>query len=218
MALFPQSLDEIDFWDLDMFTRRRSSPGLVAFAAGSAGVVSRPRRQRPLLVRDALRRRPCRPRRSPSLSALRRRDHIEPRVGWNAAASAVDAWHGSAPAHPVAQGCLAQLHASGDLPPGRPASQLADDYLDEVADKQDVDFVTAVAHPIPAAIALSMLGVPQEDWDRLAELEHLTVTDSDPECVEVPHRRYRRDRGHAGFERLLQWHSPMNGGPTRVTT
>jgi cytochrome P450 len=53
--------------------------------------------------------------------------------------------------------------------------RVADDYLDEVADKKEVDFVTAIAHPIPAAIALSMLGVPKGDWDHLAKLEHITV-------------------------------------------
>ena len=50
-----------------------------------------------------------------------------------------------------------------------------------MAQKQEVDFVSEVAHRIPAAIALSLMGVPEQDWDRLAELEHITVTGTDPE-------------------------------------
>jgi cytochrome P450 len=61
--------------------------------------------------------------------------------------------------------------------------RIAADYLDEVADQQDVDFVASVAHPIPAAIALALLGVPKEDWTRLADLEHMTLAGIDPERV-----------------------------------
>src|SRR5256885_112277 len=53
--------------------------------------------------------------------------------------------------------------------------------LREAAQKRDIDFVTDIAHRIPAAIALSLLGVPEKHWDRLAELEHATVTSEDPE-------------------------------------
>jgi cholest-4-en-3-one 26-monooxygenase len=61
--------------------------------------------------------------------------------------------------------------------------------LEEVADKREVDFVTEVAHRIPAAIALSLMGVPEADWDRMAELEHLSVTGgSDPEFTGAQER------------------------------
>jgi cholest-4-en-3-one 26-monooxygenase len=53
--------------------------------------------------------------------------------------------------------------------------------LDEAADKREIDFVVDIAHRIPAAIAFALMGVPEERWDRLAELEHMTVTSSDPE-------------------------------------
>jgi cytochrome P450 len=53
--------------------------------------------------------------------------------------------------------------------------------LDEAVEKRDVDFVTDVAHRIPAAVTFRLLDVPEDDWDRLAELEHRTVTSSDPE-------------------------------------
>src|SRR4051812_8637038 len=53
--------------------------------------------------------------------------------------------------------------------------------VDEAAEKREVDFVTDIAHRIPAAIAFSLMGVPEEKWDRLAELEHMTVSSTDPE-------------------------------------
>lgn len=56
--------------------------------------------------------------------------------------------------------------------------------LDQAVEKGEVDFVTDIAHRIPAAIALSLLGVPEEHWDRLAELEHIIVTSEDPEFTE----------------------------------
>jgi cytochrome P450 len=53
--------------------------------------------------------------------------------------------------------------------------------LDEVADRRDIDFVTDVAHRIPAAITFALLDIPEDEWDRLAELEHRTVSSTDPE-------------------------------------
>jgi cytochrome P450 len=53
--------------------------------------------------------------------------------------------------------------------------------IDEALDKGDVDFVNDVAHRIPAEITFLLMGVPESEWDRLAELEHRTVTSSDPE-------------------------------------
>jgi cytochrome P450 len=59
--------------------------------------------------------------------------------------------------------------------------QQARDCLDEVADRRDIDFVTDVAHRIPAAITFALLDIPEAEWDRLAELEHRTVSSTDPE-------------------------------------
>jgi cytochrome P450 len=53
--------------------------------------------------------------------------------------------------------------------------------LDEALERGEVDFVNEVAHRIPAEITFLLMGVPEEEWDRLAELEHRTVTSSDPE-------------------------------------
>lgn len=53
--------------------------------------------------------------------------------------------------------------------------------MDEAADKREVDFVTDIAHRTPAYVTFWLLEVPEEKWDRLAELEHRTVTRDDPE-------------------------------------
>ena len=51
----------------------------------------------------------------------------------------------------------------------------------EAADTRDVDFVTDIAHRIPAFVTFWLLDIPEDRWDRLAELEHRTVTRDDPE-------------------------------------
>ena len=56
--------------------------------------------------------------------------------------------------------------------------------IDQAVEKGEIDFVMDIAHRIPAAIALSLLGVPEEKWDRLAELEHILITPEDPEYTE----------------------------------
>lgn len=57
----------------------------------------------------------------------------------------------------------------------------ARECIDEALERRDIDFVIDVAHQIPARITFWMLDVPEEKWDRLAHLEHNTVTSSDPE-------------------------------------
>ena len=57
----------------------------------------------------------------------------------------------------------------------------ADACMDDVAERGEVDFVTDVAHRIPAAITFALLDVPEADWDRLADLEHRTIARTDPE-------------------------------------
>ena len=60
----------------------------------------------------------------------------------------------------------------------------AREVIDEAADRREVDFVTDVAHQIPARVTFWMLDVPEDRWDRLAHLEHNTVTSSDPEFTQ----------------------------------
>jgi cholest-4-en-3-one 26-monooxygenase len=59
--------------------------------------------------------------------------------------------------------------------------ELAVECVAEAVEKGEVDFVHDVAHRIPAALTFEMLGIPRERWDRLAELEHRTVTRNDPD-------------------------------------
>jgi cytochrome P450 len=184
MALFPESLHEIDFWDLDMFTR--GDPHLAW---------SLLRREAPVWFHD-------RPGGEPFWCVTRYEDvhavFADPRrfssqrgsiaitvgplpEGYSPARSLLDT-------DPPRHGPLRKVISHNFTP--RAISRLEDqlrrfarDCLDNVAEKQDVDFVTEVAHRIPAAIALSLLGVPEQDWDRLAELEHITVTPFDPEVI-----------------------------------
>jgi cytochrome P450 len=70
--------------------------------------------------------------------------------------------------------------------------------LDEVADVREIDFVTEVAHRIPAAVTFALLDIPEDQWDRLAELEHRTVSSTDPEFT---HGEDARDSAaEAGLE------------------
>jgi cholest-4-en-3-one 26-monooxygenase len=60
----------------------------------------------------------------------------------------------------------------------------ASDCMDDAAARGEVDFVTDIAHRIPAAITFALLDVPEADWERLAELEHRTIARSDPEFID----------------------------------
>jgi cholest-4-en-3-one 26-monooxygenase len=65
--------------------------------------------------------------------------------------------------------------------------QLARACLDDVAavaDGRDIDFVTEVAHRIPAAVTFALLDIPEDQWERLAALEHRTVSSTDPEFTD----------------------------------
>lgn len=53
--------------------------------------------------------------------------------------------------------------------------------LEEAADKRDIDFIADIAHRIPAEITFRMMDIPEEKWARLAEIEHLQVTPTEPE-------------------------------------
>jgi cytochrome P450 len=189
MALFPESLGEIDFWDLDMFLDgdphlawsllRREAP--VWFHDRNGGepfwcvtryddvhaVLADPRRFSS--QRDGI--------------WLRSREVLDAPMDGE-----IEPWSVLI-TDPPRHAPLRKVISHNFTP--RAVSRLEDqvrrvagDCLDEVAEKQDVDFVTAVAHRIPAAIALSLMGVPDEDWERLAELEHIITTGGhDPEFI-----------------------------------
>ncbi|MGO8824617.1 MAG: cytochrome P450 [Acidimicrobiales bacterium] len=59
--------------------------------------------------------------------------------------------------------------------------QVTSRCLDRVQEMGRFDFVSEVAHVIPSEVTLSLLGVPQADWVRLADLEHPALTSADPE-------------------------------------
>ena len=160
MALFPESLDEIDFWDLDMYTDgdphlawsllRREAPVWFHDREGSApfwcvtryedihAVLADPvcfsSRQMTLMKEAA--EGPEVPEHLKSILSADPPRHAPLR---------------KVVSHKFTPGAISGLEDQ--------LRRIAGHYLDEVAEKQDVDFVTAVAHPIPAAIALSMPGV-----------------------------------------------------------
>jgi cholest-4-en-3-one 26-monooxygenase len=53
----------------------------------------------------------------------------------------------------------------------------------DAAAKGEVDFVNDIAHRMPAQVTFALLDVPESEWDRLAELEHQTITHADPELA-----------------------------------
>ena len=190
MTLYPQTIDEIDFWDLDMFS-----------AGDPHAAWTILRREAPVWYHD-------RPGGEPFYAVTRyddcRRIHANPDVFSSerdgivlrnadsmamAAAGIANPMDRNKPmihTDPPRYQPLRKLISHNFTP--RPIARLEDQIrsyavtcLEEVAQKQEVDFVSEVAHRIPAAIALSLMGVPEQDWDRLAELEHITVTGTDPE-------------------------------------
>lgn len=56
--------------------------------------------------------------------------------------------------------------------------------IDEAADRRELDFVTDIAHRIPAQVTFWLLDIPEDRWDRLAHCEHNMVSSSDPEFTE----------------------------------
>lgn len=190
MTLHPRSLDEIDFWDLDMFGDGDPHDAWTLL-----------RREAPVWYHD-------RPGGEPFWAVTRYDDckevHASPvlfsseRNGIvlrNADAMAMAEFAADSPLErnksmihtdPPRHQPLRKVISHNFTP--RAVSRLEEQLrgyavscLDDAAEKGDVDFVTEIAHRIPAAIAFALMDVPQKDWDRLAELEHITVTGSDPE-------------------------------------
>ena len=186
MARFPSTIDEINFWDLDMFVNGDPHRAWTLL-----------RREAPIWFHD-------RPGGEPFWCVTRYDDaravHADPvrfssqrdgivirsdvtlAVGRPRAAGFDPMIHTDPPRH----GPLRKVISHNFTPLA--ISRLEDEVrsyavecLDEAAQKREIDFVDDIAHRIPAAIAFSLMGVPREKWDRLAELEHLTVTSSDPE-------------------------------------
>ena len=65
----------------------------------------------------------------------------------------------------------------------RIARQIVDDLFEETkpGDEREVDFVEAVAAPLPIAVLGWLLGVPEEDWDKLYDWTNRMVGADDPD-------------------------------------
>lgn len=188
MSLHPRSLDEIDFWDLDMFSE-----------GDPHAAWSLLRSEAPVWYHD-------RPGGEPFWALTRYDDcrsvHGNPKVFSSERDGIVlrDVGRREAEADNPLERNKPMIHTdpprhqplrkviSHNFTP-RAVAQLEDQLrryagscLEEAAQKRDVDFVTDVAHRIPAAIAFALMDVPEKDWDRLAELEHITVS-GDPEYI-----------------------------------
>lgn len=187
MALVPTSLDEIDYWDLDMFEhgdphaawtlQRREAPIWWHDRSGGEPFWSVSRFDDGHAVH------------ADPLLFSSQRDGIMVRSAEMLGAAAPGAAMGIHPmihTDPPRHAPLRKVISHNFTP--RAIAQLEDelrsysaDCVDEALQKGEIDFVNDIAHRIPAAIAFSLMGVPREKWDRLAELEHQTVTASDPE-------------------------------------
>ena len=165
LTLYPGTLDEIDFWDLDMFTDgdphlawsllRSDAPVWLHDRPGGEPFwcVTRYDDTRTVLGAAHL------------FSSERAGIVLQDKVALAAPRPGV----GGAPMiHQDPPGHLPhrKIIRNSFTPPSiaRLEDQLRRytiDCLEEVADRREVDFVSEVAHRIPAAIALSLLGVPE---------------------------------------------------------
>jgi cytochrome P450 len=189
VVLAPRTLDEVDFWDLDMFEHgdphaayhllrseapvwwhdrpggepfwavttqehaRRIFADPYGFSSRAAGIRVR---DRSLLARVE----PRRPR------------DVQPMI------------HTDPPRHNP----LRKLVARRFMP--RSIAELEDMVrrfaartMADAAARGEVDFVTDIAHRIPAQVTFALLDVPESEWERLADLEHKTITNTDPELA-----------------------------------
>ena len=185
VALFPTTLDEIDFWDLDMFVDgdphaawsilRSEAPVWYHDRPGGESFwsIARYDDARAVLGQARLF--------SSERDGIGLRDNVTLTAG-QTMVGVNPMIHTDPPQH----GPLRKVISANFTP--RAIGVLEDQVrsyartcLDEAADKGEVDFVTDIAHRIPAVIALSLLGVPEDQWDRMARLEHLIIAATDPE-------------------------------------
>ncbi len=189
MTLRPTTLDEIDFWDLDMFTdgdphaawtllRREAPvwlhdrPGGEAFWAVTRYEDARHIHGNPVLF-------------SSQRQGIMLRDQLLMQLsatGQNPMDSIHPMIHTDPPRHQPLRKVLSHNFTPRSI--ARLEEQIrsfAVSCLQEAAEKRDLDFVNDVAHRIPSAITFALMDVPEKDWDYLAGLEHRTVAGSDPE-------------------------------------
>jgi cytochrome P450 len=184
VTLVPTSLDEIDFWDLDMFVEGEPHRAWSLL-----------REQAPVWYHDRPGGEPfwCLTRYDDARSVLGQATLFSSEEDGIALRDAVllanpqpvvakPMIHTDPPRHtPLRRVILPRFLPGAIARLEEQVRSYARSCLAEAADKRDVDFVTDIAHRIPAAIALSLLGVPEARWDRLAELEHVMLNGADPE-------------------------------------
>ena len=59
--------------------------------------------------------------------------------------------------------------------------RIADDLVDEIAEKEEIDFVEDFTAPLTLSVLADMLGVPRSDWRRMFEWTNQIAGASDPE-------------------------------------
>jgi cholest-4-en-3-one 26-monooxygenase len=186
MALVATSLDEIDFWDLDMF--EFGDPHAAWKLLREQAPVWWHDREGGERFWSITRYDDCHAVHSDPTRFSSERDGIMIRTNeqlqndWAGSLGFKPMIHTDPPRHAPLRKAISHNFTPRAI--ARLEDQLrgyATKCLDEAADRREVDFVHDIAHRIPAAIAFALMGVPEERWDRLAELEHMTVTSSDPE-------------------------------------
>ena len=185
--LIPHHLDEIDYWDLDMFESGdphaawriqraeapvwwHDRPGGEAFWSVTRFDEGRAVFGDPLTYssqRDGI---------------MLRSDELLGRENVAAAMGIHPMIHTDPPRHQPLRRVVAHRFVPKEIADLEDRIRgFARECVDEALEKGEIDFVNDVAHQIPARITFWMLDVPEEKWERLAHLEHNTVTSSDPE-------------------------------------
>jgi len=59
--------------------------------------------------------------------------------------------------------------------------RIADDLVDEIADRDEIDFVEDFTAPLTLSVLADMLGVPRSDWRKMFEWTNQIAGSSDPE-------------------------------------
>jgi len=187
VTLVPQTLDEINYWDLDMFEhgdpheawriQREQAPVWWHDRDGGEPFWSVARFDDALAVL------------SDPLLFSSQRDGIIVRTDAALESGPPGAGLGIQPmihTDPPRHAPLRSIISHNFRP--RSIAQLEDqiraaavECLERAADERDVDFVIDIAHQVPAAITFALMGVPEDMWSRLADLQHQTVTATDPE-------------------------------------
>lgn len=64
--------------------------------------------------------------------------------------------------------------------------QVVEELLDQLAEEQEADLVSAFAYPLPVRVIAKMLGVPHEDQDRFESWSHALARGLDPDFLLPP--------------------------------